>query len=185
MNSFFYTNMNIPIRMALVFFFGIVTLAACNNPPIVTDNVLEPKQSVEATNRFGTIRIEYVSPTERKYKWDDSAQTVEMIPRKERFLGALGIYNPASRASEGGPVRIVTQESKLRFQKIDDVYRFLYQSSEIMDWVYTRDGLVVGFGKAPDRNQINVDLWQVLVDGRKPSDLRGARDASIHLVGNP
>jgi hypothetical protein len=51
-----------------------------------------------------------------------------------------------------------------------------------MDWVYTSDGLLVGFSRSPEREQINVDIRQLTIHGRKPMALRGARDRAIRLM---
>jgi hypothetical protein len=173
---------NITLReMATSLAVFLLVLGACSKTVTVRDNVLEPGESVEATNRFGTVRVTYVSPTSRRYRWDKTVRTVEMIVRQERFLGALGLYDPASQSSDHGPVRLVTQESKLNFASYDEIYRFLHQSKDLEDWVYTKDGLTVGFGRTPERNQINVDVWQILINGQKPRDLIGARDANIRM----
>ena len=41
--------------------------------------------------------------------------------------------------------------------------------------VYTPDGLVVGFARTLERYQINIERYQILIRGRKPSGLKGAR----------
>jgi hypothetical protein len=51
-----------------------------------------------------------------------------------------------------------------------------------MDWAYTADGLVMGYGKTSTRNQVNIDLFQILIGGAKPKDLKGARDTAIQII---
>ena len=53
-----------------------------------------------------------------------------------------------------------------------------------MDWVYTPDGLVLGYGLTPSRRQVNIDVYQVLLGGKKPLQLRGAKPDAITVVGN-
>jgi len=107
-----------------------------------------------------------------------------MIPREERFMGKLGLYEPAGRiVSLPGDVRLVVQEATRDFAGYSQLYAALYEGSAVMDWVYTRDGLVVGFSRTPERgNQINVDLYQFLVQGQKPRDLKGAREEAVRLA---
>lgn len=107
-----------------------------------------------------------------------------MIPREERFMGKLGLYEPAGRfVSLPGDVRLVVQEATRDFDDYRQLYAALYESSAVMDWVYTRDGLVVGFSRTPERgNQVDVDVYQFLVQGQKPSDLKGAREEAIRLA---
>ena len=48
-----------------------------------------------------------------------------------------------------------------------------------MKYVWTNTDLVAGWCVTPYRNQINIDLWQVYIDGKKPVELSGARDNAI------
>jgi hypothetical protein len=159
----------------------------CARPDPVREAVLGPGESVTATNKFGTVKVSYVAPTKRRYAWDGKSKVVTMIPRQERFMGRLGLYEPAGRIVElPGDVRLVVQEATLNYENYDQVYADLYQGSAVMDWVYTRDGLVVGFGRAPEQgNQMNVDVYQFLVRGAKPSDLKGAREGAIRRTRQP
>lgn len=157
----------------------LALVAGCREQPTapVREVVLRPGESVTATNKYGTVRISYVAATKRRFEWDQGAQTVTMTPRPERFMGKLGLYEPGSG---GGGVRLVAQEATRDFEDYDQLYAALRESSAVLDWVYTRDGLVVGFGRTPHRGgQVNVDLYQFLVQGRKPTGLKGSREERI------
>jgi hypothetical protein len=146
--------------------------------------VLSQGQGVYANNRAGAVAIFYISPIKRKYVWDGQSRIVTMIPREEAFLGMTGLYNPAeSMLNNKFATRLVVMESKMYFSNYHDVYAFLKQSSEIMNWVYTNDGLVVGFSRDAKRNQIDISLWQIEINGRKPTVLLGSQDAAIHRFG--
>ena len=45
--------------------------------------------------------------------------------------------------------------------------------------IYRDDGLLVGWSKNLGRNQLNVQVWQVLIDGKKPKQLPGANNDKI------
>lgn len=160
---------------------GLLACSGRTEAP-VRETVLKAGQSLEATNRFGAVRVTYISPVKRKYEWDDETRVVKLIPRPERFLGEMGIYEPAGCFIFCRTPRLVLEEAYHDFPNYDQLYAFVYQGSSVMDWVYTSDGLLVGFGRSPAREQINVDVRQLTVRGRKPIDLRGARDADIHLI---
>ena len=96
-------------------------------------------------------------------------------------MGKTGLYDPADRWLFDVRTRLVVQESVMDFQADDEAYAQLYEGSAVMDWVYTPDGLVVGLGRSPSRQQINVDVFQFLVRGQKPKALRGARPNQIGL----
>jgi hypothetical protein len=50
-----------------------------------------------------------------------------------------------------------------------------------MPFVYRNDGLMVGWSKTPLRRQLNVDVWQILIHGQKPTSLPGATDGAIRV----
>jgi hypothetical protein len=160
----------------------VMLLAACSRQAPIRETVLHPGQSVTATNRFGTVTVSYVSPRKRKYEWDGRSQTVRMIPRPDRFLGKLGLYEPAARlVCLPGDARLVVEEAVRNFDDDEQMRAALREGSAVSDWVYTADGLVVGFGRVPERcNQINVDLYQFLVKGRKP-ELMDVRQGAVRL----
>jgi hypothetical protein len=165
-----------------------LNLAACAPSPEipVRDAVLRPSQSLQATNKFGSVRVTYVSSVRRRFEWDGNSRVVAMIARSEPWLGELGLYDPADCEVIVIPLcrtpRLVVREAVHDFDSYDQLYAFLYEGRAVMDWVYTSDGLLVGFGRAPEREQINVDVRQLTVHGRKPAALRGARDGSIGLT---
>ena len=146
--------------------------------------VLSQGQSVEATNKNGKVRISYVSTMRRQYEWDGRSRVVKMIARAEPFAGKLGLYEPASSwGLNPFEIRLVVEEASIDFNNEDQIYAFLKQSSSYMDWIFTSDGLVVGFDRTPSRKQINIDVWQILLRGQKPVGLVGARPEHIVLTG--
>src|SRR5436190_7440265 len=132
-------------------------LAACSglSNTSVTGAVLQPGQSIEATNRFGSVRVSYVSTLERKFEWGGKARVVHMIARPDPFRGELGLYNPADCFVILLPLcrtpRLVVAEAVHDFDSYDQLYAFVREGSAVMDWAYTSDGLLVGFGRTPGR----------------------------------
>lgn len=171
-------------RVIIIALLGSLILFGCNcsKNNVVKEAVLSPGQSIEATNKFGTIRVSYVSPIKRKYEWDGESRIIEMIARRQPFQGKLGLYDPADSWGFSSKARLVVEESVLHFDNEEEMTAALIEGSAVMDWVYTNDGLVIGFGKTPTRRQINVDLFQFLLRGEKPSALAGARPNNIRLI---
>jgi len=165
-------------------------LVACSDsvptePYPYTELAMEPGMIIEAKNKNGTVIIEYLSPLVRRYKWDKYDEKRTLIPRKERFLGRLGAYDPASTFFwERGP-RIVANDSQKHFQNMEEVKAQLHESSDVMDWVYTNDGLVVGFEKTTSRKQVNIDVYQYYINGKKPTKLVGSRPENINIIKRP
>ena len=171
--------------LSMIALLALGCLSGCEKlgSPVVKRAVLSVDQSVEATNKFGRVKISYISPTKRKYEWDGRSKTINMIARHEPFQGRLGLYEPAgSFQLNPFEIRLVVQESGLDFGTEEQIYVFLKQSSAVMDWVYTDDGLVVGFARVPARKQLNIDLWQIFLKGAKPTHLVGARSDQIAVT---
>ena len=78
--------------------------------------------------------------------------------------------------------RIVANDSEIHFDNMDELVKFLYQGSEYYDWTYTDDGLIVGFGHDDTREQVNIDVFQAFVDGKKPDVIDGSRSDNIHVI---
>jgi|GEM_PF-3352945 len=152
----------------------------------VREVVLRPGESVIATNKFGTIKIGYVSERERRFDLDGRIKIAILRARPERFLGMLGLYDPAEAwVFAPPPFRLLVEEAERHFNTYDQIYAALYEGSAVMDWVYTSDGLVVGYDKIPpppdhqvEFNTYEVDLYQFYLNGAKPTGLRGARDVA-------
>jgi hypothetical protein len=163
-------------------------LAGCDAGPAlpVKEVVLHPGESIQAVNKFGSVRIAYVSPLKREFVWDGQSRTVKLMSRPERWLGELGLYDPADCVVILLPLcrtpRLAVEEAFHDFDDYQQLYAFIRQGSAIMDWVYTSDGLLVGFGRFPKRQQINIEVRQLTIHGQKPANLRGARNKNIRLT---
>jgi hypothetical protein len=173
------------ILFVLTFVFG---LQGCNGsdegnlPYEYTELAMEPGMRIEATNKNGTVVIDYIEPLKRRFRWDDYDEERTLIPRKERWLGELGAYDPASAwIWEVWKIRIVSSDSQLHFESMEDIEKWLYQGSAVEDWVYTDDGLVVGFSRNPNRNQVGIQVFQFYLNGEKPKKLKGSRPENIKV----
>ena len=111
-----------------------------------------------------------------------------MRVRKERFTGTgiigrgvLGIYNPGdSRELPSGARRIVYEECEKHFSSVEEMERCLHSGSGVWDRTCSVDGLVLGIAVVENRNQINIQVWQLYVNGSKPDlSLR----ADLHRIG--
>jgi hypothetical protein len=172
-------------RITVSALIGVMFITSCDiatKEPSVKEAVLARDQSIEAVNKNGKVTISYISSIKRKYEWDGSVKIVKMIPRDERFQDKLGLYQPAdSWGLNPFEVRIVAEEAIIDFKSEDAMYAFLSQSDDYLDWKYTADGVVVGFGRMPSRKQLNIDLYQFLVGGKKPIEIKGARPDAIRI----
>ena len=180
---------NITVIRILVVFVWLFNLSGCKESGMEIESypftrlAMQPGMVIEARNKNGAVHIEYLSPLERRYKWDGHDERRTLIPRRESWLGLLGAYDPAPAYFwEIFSPRIVAEDSQIDFENMADVEKWLYQSSAILDWVYTDDGLVVGFAKTSSRNQVNIDVYQIYINGEKPSKLKGSRPENINVA---
>jgi hypothetical protein len=155
--------------------------------PLVRETVLHPGEWITATNRFGTVSIAYASERERQFEFDGHTTKKRLIARPERFMGMLGLYDPADALAFTPPkYRLIVQEAKRFFNSYDEVYARLHEGSAAMDWVYTEAGLVIGYSvvrptKPGQFDVYSIDLFQFYVAGEKPTGLSGAHNQSIRL----
>ncbi len=173
-------------RNGLFSFVFFWILLSCDDRRVLpyefTELAMESGMRIEASNKNGTVTIDYISPLTRRFRWDDYDEVRSLIPRKERWLGELGAYDPADAwVWEVWTIRIVASDSRLHFDSMRDIDDWLYQSSDVLDWVYTDDGLVVGFRKKPSRNQVNIEVYQLYLSGEKPKKLKGSRPDNIKV----
>ena len=142
---------------------------------------MAPGLSVSATNENGEAEITYVNRITRQFVVNDKKSTVRMIPRARRFAGMMGLYEPASRIFFSLGTRWVVADELINFENQKELDRFLYQGSAVFDWVFTDDGLTVGFFSSPDGANVNVDVFQLFVNGIKPTKIEGSRPDQITL----
>jgi hypothetical protein len=80
-----------------------------------------------------------------------------------------------------GITRGVLQEGQQHFDSQEEALKWIEQQSGYYPTVYRDDGLVVSFGKVPVRRQINVEVWQILIHGKKPEKLPGSQNDAIQV----
>jgi hypothetical protein len=86
-----------------------------------------------------------------------------------------GIYTAAFQLSNP---RVLADEGEVHVRSVDDLMRWMAVEPS-MDWVYTGDGLAVGYLPIRERQQLTFRVIQFYVNGEKPHGLPGARDDAI------
>lgn len=103
--------------------------------------VLKQGESIEATHKFGPVKISYIAPLKRKFEWDGQSRVVKIL-----------------LPMEPGRSPDPTVTGKPDF---------------------------VGGLYPPSKEQVNIDVYQLLLNGKKPTNLRGARNNQIKLIKTP
>lgn len=158
-------------------------------PAPAPEVVMVPGSEIAASTPWGRIKVVAGDAYRRTYHWGKCSGSVTMWPRKERWYGSLGLYWPGPgfhwRECEG-VARAVTEEGQQHFETVEAAFEWIRTRSDWMPYVYRNDGLVVGWRTViPDRKQLNVEVWQLFVAGKKPNRLEGATEDAITARGLP
>ncbi len=172
-------------------------LSACDSWMNSSEQLQVPKELVlhegarlEASFANSSVAIIAGNKLQRRYEWGSCGLDADMFPRKERWLGNLGMYDAAGRifnnplAGCDGISRTVVQEGQIHFsdEMSAEAWISRYKTIGGFNTVWSKDGLLVQWGLIPQRNQINVDLWQICIKGKRPINLAGASDESIKVM---
>ena len=156
-----------------------------HDPYPYTELVLAPHAVLTATTETGTMKIKAMDALTREYTWEGDSRSVRLWPREERWYGSLGAYYPGPGEhwkNHNGITRGVLEEGWQNFSSESDALAWLQLGMNHL-MVYRDDGLAVDWSKDLDRGQLNVDVWQILIGGKKPMHLPGSQNSKIILNG--
>ena len=149
--------------------------------------VMTPGMSITARTKTGTITVTAGRGLKRTYTWEGASRAVTLWPRSERWYGSLGAYYPAPFEpwrEHHGITRGVVEEGQQHFDSEHGALAWIREQSGYYPTVYRDDGLVVSYGKVLERRQINVEIFQLFVHGRKPHRLPGSQNTAIQVSTN-
>jgi len=155
--------------------------------PAKNEIVMSPGMKITATTSTGTIAITAGRGLKRSYTWEGATRSVEMQPRQDRWYGSLGLYFPGPGdhwQEHNGISRGVVEEGQQHFKTVEEAMKWIAEQSGL-PLVYRDDGLAVGWKKEISRRQLNVDVWQIYVDGKRASELAGSHDDKIVVEEPP
>jgi hypothetical protein len=156
--------------------------------PVPANNeiVMSPGMKITAITSEGKITITAGKGLKRSYTWEGATRSVEMWPRDERWYGSLGLYFPGPGEhwkAHKGITRGVVEEGQQHFKSREEALKWL-AGRKYLPYVYRNDGLVVGWQKVPARKQLNVEVWQIYIKGKKPAKLAASQDDKV-VVDQP
>jgi hypothetical protein len=155
--------------------------SATNNETVMTEGM-----HISALTDQGQIIISAGHGYERTYAWGKCYGTVEMWPRTERWYGSLGLYYPGPGSHWKkceGILRAVVQEGQQHFKSVQEALDWIH-SYTYFKFVYSNDGLVVGWKLVPAREQLSAEIWQIFINGKKPTSLPGASANAVRVSYN-
>ncbi len=193
-----------PAFVAIFLILSSVTLLAGETNQC--EAVMVEGMSISFTNSHSSMTVTAGKEFERKYSWAGDSRIVIMQPRKKRWYGSLGMYNPGGFIKgeleqwkeHDGIKRFVVEEGQRHFTNTDEVIKWIHQGSgkpENLDYIYNDSGLVVGVDKQPRSLEeransdfpgtLEVDVWQIYINGKKPTKLEGSKNQSISVYYPP
>lgn len=150
---------------------------------VENETVMAEGAIIEATNKFGTIKIEAGKGTRRTYSWDQGREDVRLRKRPSRWYGSLGLYHPGG----GKHVHLVVEEGIQHFCSEREAREWLLKSQDRMDWVCSSDGLFVGWysTKKPDEESwaVLVSVWRICINGHTLLSLGSDGKSSLNVSG--
>lgn len=180
--------LSIPLALCIVYFlysgllYGIVYFVRIGEPKIIpAELVLKEGANLTAKNGNLEIIISAGKGLDRTYTYGGCSLESDMRPRRSRWFGNMGIYDHAARfgisfgKSCDGISRTVVQEGQIHFRNENLANEWLQEKIKRQSqatFLTTFDGLVVEFyPPSIPRRQMNVDLWQVCINGKRPKAL--------------
>jgi ankyrin repeat protein len=149
--------------------------------PATCEVVMSPGMKITATTSVGTIAVTAADELTRSYTWDGGTRSVEMEPQKSRYFGSLGLFFEGVDVhwrEHHGIARCSTEEGQQDFKTVEEVMKWINEP-ERMRPVYRDDGLMVGWYKDLPRKMLRVHVWQILINGKKPTRLPGSQNDKI------
>ncbi len=149
--------------------------------PVTCEVVMSPGMKITATTSVGTIAVTAADELTRSYTWDGATRSVEMEPQKSRYFGSLGLFFDGVTVhwrEHHGIARCSTQEGQQDFKTVEELMKWIKEPERLYP-VYRNDGLMVGWYKDLPRKMLDVHVWQILINGKKPTRLPGSQDDKI------
>ena len=171
--------------LAFIFALSVGTLPVTAAGATKLELVMAKGDKIVATTEAGGIEITAGDGLNRSYTWEGATRSAELLPRTKRWYGSMGAYYPGPVEhwkKHNGITRGVLQEGQQHFEDIEAAKKWLAQQGEWYATVYTDSGLVVSFSKVEGRRQINVEVWQITINGKPPRGLQGADNSKVQLL---
>ena len=142
---------------------------------------MSPRMRITAKTSVGTIAITAVDQQTRSYTWDGADLFGRAVARESEVLRRRRLYYKGTGEhwrGHHGITHCLTKESNKLFITLEDAMAWI-KEPERASFVYRGDGLMVGWGKTADPKRLTVEVWQILIDGKKPTQLPGSQDDKV------
>lgn len=155
-----------------------------------TELVMHEGVAIKANKNDSSVTVIAGKDFDRTYKWDNCELESDMVARKKRWYGSLGIYDPAPSffpffGGCQGISRTVVDEGQVHFDNLQFAHKWIERRLRGKEeTVWTNDGLFVSWNIVPGRAQLNVEVYLICINGKRPKHLNGASDSDIVVTKN-
>lgn len=157
-----------------------------------TRTVMAPGMEILAQTPSQQIRIKAGEALLRTYVVDNCDRTVTLTPRIDEWMGSQGAYSAGLYVPSLGNMLLASKDQNCPNDRIlgDESERDFNSEKEAVNWLkqnykdnlaYNNSGLVVAWKRTESQYTFNIDIWQIFINGQKPSILEGADDSSIQV----
>lgn len=146
--------------------------------------VMREGATIEARKENASVMVTSGKGFERTYEWERCKLKSDMVARKKRWYGSMGIYDAApsfglSTGGCSGISRTVVGEGQIHFDDLQFAQKWIERHPKSYKTVWTNDGLLVSWNIVPGRQQLSVDVWLMCINGKRPKLLAGSNDSAI------
>lgn len=154
--------------------------------PAHSETVLNNGMVVTASTPAGKITVSAGPGLLRTLSWDGQTRYVVTQARSKPHFGSQGIYfdgRPGNWKTYNGLSGVHYEEGARHFDNADDAS--IWMQIRRLRYVYTNNGLVIGWKRNTSENELQVEVWQFNIGGNKPSIMQGAKDYLIQTRQAP
>ena len=148
--------------------------------PATCEVVMSPGMKITATTSEGTIAVTAADELTRPIPGTAGLVRSRWNP-KNPGISAVSVCSLRVRSCTGVNITASpcsTEEGQQDFKTVEEVMKWI-KEPERMSPVYRDDGLMVGWYKDLPRKMLDVHVWQILINGKKPTRLPGSQNDKI------
>jgi len=181
--------------VSIIIFIGLLLAYNRNSLLPFTENVLTDGMKITAHTPIETLTIEGTKGTKRVFRGKGWSTVANLTPRPTRWYGSLGLYDPADSYVQDE--RLLVNEGRQFFSNENEVLRYICHFKKLADSaydkahngtvVYNNSGLIIVYRITSLKRGgfvRYIDIWQVYINGKKPTSLKGADDHTIEISGD-
>lgn len=146
--------------------------------------VMKEDSSLRVETDNGLITVYAGKDLNRSYEWENCRLEANLIPRQKRVFGSLGahdgggqvFYDLLNSQECNGISETLVEEGQLHFKDYKSVHEWLVRQPHFYRAQWTSDGLFMRWALNPESHQINVDVFQLCINGSRAETFWKAKD---------